>query len=62
MKFVSCSGVVLLLLFLSGCTVFEAGNLKNIDIWAQTALLAYSEKMSEHAYHIPVGSDAPVYF
>ena len=52
----------MLLLFLSGCTVFEAGNLKIIDIWAQAALLAYSEKMSEHAYHIPVGSDAPVYF
>lgn len=62
MKFVSSSGVVLLLLFLSGCTVFEAGNLKIIDIWAQAALLAYSDKMSEHAYHIPVGSDAPVYF
>ena len=56
------SGIVLSLLVLSGCTVYEAGNLKIIDIWAQAALLAYSEKMSEHAYHIPVSNHAPVYF
>lgn len=62
MKLSLSAGIVLILLFLSGCTVFEAGNLKIIDMWAQSTLLAHSEKMSEHAYHIPVGSDSPVYF
>lgn len=55
-------GLVLGLFYLNGCTVFRAGDLKIIDAWAQASLLAYSEKMSEHAYHIPVGSHAPVYF
>lgn len=62
MKRTLLSGILLSLLFLCGCTVFETGNLKIIDVWAQAALLAYSDKMSEHAYHIPVGSDAPIYF
>ncbi len=55
--------IIFLLFFISnGCSVFEAGHLKIIDIWAQAALLDYSEKMSEHAYHIPVSRDSPVYF
>jgi len=56
------AALAFLLLFLSGCTVFQAGDIKIIDAWVQAALLAYSDKMSEHAYHIPVGSDTPVYF
>ncbi len=51
-----------LLLFLSGCMTIRAGDIKIVDAWAQATLLAYSEKMSEHAYHIPVGSDTAVYF
>ncbi len=54
-------GLVILILA-NGCSVLKAGDLKIIDIWAQAALLSYSDKMSEHAYHIPVNSDSRLYF
>jgi copper(I)-binding protein len=53
---------LVVIIFANGCSVLKVGDLKIIDIWAQATLLAYSEKMSEHAYHIPVDRDSRLYF
>lgn len=48
-------------LLLSGCAV-QAGDLRISDARARATLLAYSELMTYHAYHIPQGDSAPLTF
>lgn len=48
-------------LLTSGCSEFRVGELRIVGAWAQATVREYSENMSEHAYHMGVGDDAPLY-
>jgi copper(I)-binding protein len=53
---------LILVFLLSGCEAgFQTGDLRFTNTRAQATLLAYSENMSMHAYHMPVSENAPVY-